>query len=238
MERRKSHSRVPAPYRPTALPPHRLVSAPTPVPKPTVAALIPLSLLEALRNLDTPVEDGMEELAEEIVVRRLGLSPTVAAQIQRYRQTADRGGTVDADEVLSVFRLVGRRPDAALVFADAGRRAARYAARGRGRPSRTLARVSPRSVARRLAMRSVARLGRTVFDGEINARERVVEVTMAAPLSIVAAPAGEACPFYGAAYQELLRGLTGFEGALLHEACLGRGGQFCRWRTAAAEVYE
>ena len=59
-----------------------------PVPKPTVPALIPLSLLEAMRNLDTPVEDGLEELAEEIVVRRLGLSPTVAAQIQRYRQAA------------------------------------------------------------------------------------------------------------------------------------------------------
>jgi len=87
-------------------------------------------------------------------------------------------------------------------------------------------------------MRSVARLGRTMFDAEISARERFVEVTMAAPLSIVAAPAGEACLFYGTAYQELLRGLTGFEGALLHEACLGRGGQLCRWRTAAAEVYE
>ena len=82
------------------------------MPKPTAAALIPLSLLEALRNLDTPVEDGMEELAEEIAVRRLGLSPTVAAQIQRYRQAAERGGVVDTDEVLSVLRLVGRRPDA------------------------------------------------------------------------------------------------------------------------------
>jgi len=112
-----------------------LCSAPNPVPKPTVAALIPLSLLEALRNLDTPVEDGLDELAEEIVVRRLGLSPTVAAQIQRYRQTAERGGTVDLDEVLSVIRLVGRRPDAPLVFADAGRRAARYAARTWGRSS-------------------------------------------------------------------------------------------------------
>jgi hypothetical protein len=114
------------------------------VPKPTVAALIPLSLLEALRNLDTPVEDGMDELAEEIVVRRLGLSPTVAAQIQRYRQTAERGGAVDLDEVLSVIRLVGRRPDAPLVFADAGRRAARYAARTQGRSSRILARMVPK----------------------------------------------------------------------------------------------
>ena len=208
------------------------------MPKPSVAALIPLSLLEALRNLDTPVEDGMDELAEEIVVRRLGLSPTVAAQIQRYRQSAERGGTVDTEEVLSVLRLVGRRPDSALVFADAGRRAARYTAKGRGRPSRTLARLSPKSVARRLALRSVARLARSIFDGELSQRDRVVEVGMQSPLSIVAAPGGEACLFYGSAYLELLRGLTGFEGALVHESCLGRGGTACRWRTAVAEVYE
>jgi hypothetical protein len=104
------------------------------VPTPAaVPAILPLSLLEAIRNLDTPVEDGLDELASEIVVRRLGLSPTVAAQIQRYRAAADKDGTVDLDEVVSVIRLVSRRPDAALVFADAGRRAARYAARSRGR---------------------------------------------------------------------------------------------------------
>lgn len=208
------------------------------MPKPTVAALIPLSLLEALRNLDTPVEDGLDELAEEIVVRRLGLSPTVAAQIQRYRQTAERGGTVDLDEVLSVIRLVGRRPDAALVFADAGRRAARYAARTGGRSSRTLARMSPKGWAQRITLRSVARLARTVFDGELNSRPPVVEFKMSAPLSIVALPSGEACLFYGSAYLELLRGLTGFEGALLHEHCRSRGDGACFWRTATAEVYE
>ena len=208
------------------------------MPKPTVAALIPLSLLEALRNLDTPVEDGLDELAEEIVVRRLGLSPTVAAQIQRYRQTAERGGTVDLDEVVSVIRLVGRRPDAPLVFADAGRRAARYAARTQGRSSRTLARMSPRGMARRITLRSVARLARTIFDGELNSRPPLVEFKMVAPLSIVALPGGEACLFYGSAYLELLRGLTGFEGALLHESCRSRGDGACFWRTATAEVYE
>jgi hypothetical protein len=209
-----------------------------PVPKPSVPALIPLSLLEAIRNLDTPVEDGLEELAEEIVVRRLGLSPTVAAQIQRYRQAAERGGSVDLDETISVLRLVGRRVDAPLVFADAGRRAARYAARGHGRSSRTLARVSPSGVARRLALRSTARLARSVFGGELKSRPDDVEVRMTAPLSVEALPTGEACVFYGAVYQELLRGLTGFEGALLHERCRSRGEEACVWRTAVAEVYE
>lgn len=208
------------------------------MPKPSVPALIPLSLLEAIRNLDTPVEDGLEELAEEIVVRRLGLSPTVAAQIQRYRQAADRGGSVELDETISVLRLVGRRVDAPLVFADAGRRAARYAARGRGRSSRTLAKVSPGRVAQRLALRSAARLSRTIFGGELKSRPECVEVRMQTPLSIDALPTGEACVFYGAVYQELLRGLTGFEGALIHERCRATGGDACVWRTAVAEVYE
>jgi hypothetical protein len=93
-------------------------------------------------------------------------------------------------------------------------------------------------VARRLALRSVTRLARTYFDGEVLDRPPLVEIKMSAPLSIVALPGGEACLFYGSAYLELLRGLTGFEGALLHEHCLARGQDACLWRTATAEVYE
>ena len=208
---------------------------PTP---PAVPALLPLSLLEAIRNLDTPVEDGLDELAEEIVVRRLGLSPTVAAQIQRYRAVAEREGTVELDEVVSVLRLVGRRPDAPLVFADAGRRAARYAARSRSRSARTFARVSPSALRRRVSLRAAARLARRVFDGELRAPAYVTEVRMADPLSILAFPDGAACAFYGSAYGELLRCLTAFEGAMLHERCRSRGDDACVWRSAAAEVYE
>jgi hypothetical protein len=204
----------------------------------SIPALIPLSLLEAIRNLDTPVEDGLDELAEEIVVRRLGLSPTVAAQIQRYRQAADKGGSVEVDETVSVLRLVGRRTDAPLVFADAGRRAARYAAKQRSRSSRTLVKVSPRGVARRLALRSASHLARAIFDAELKPMSQALEVSMTAPITIVALPTGEACAFFGSVYQELLRSLTGFEGALVHERCRARGDDTCMWRTAAAEVYE
>ena len=203
-----------------------------------VPAIIPLSLLEAIRNLDTPVEDGLEELAEEIVVRRLGLSPTVAAQIQRYRQAADRDVAIDFDEVVSVLRLVGRRADAPLVFADAGRRAARYAARSGARPARTLARMSPAGVGRRIALRAVARLSRDVFGGDLQAKSQGSEVSMRDPLSITALPDGAACAFFGSAYGELLRSLTAFEGAMLHEQCRSRGGEACVWRSAPAELYD
>jgi hypothetical protein len=208
------------------------------VPKPSVAALIPLSLLEAIRNLDTPVEDGLDELAEEIMVRRLGLSPTVAAQIQRYRQSAAKRAGVELDEAVSVFRLVGRRPDASLAFADAGRRAARYAIKSRGGSARPLLTFSPAPVARRLALRKLARLAESIFGGNLQSSAQDVEVSMSAPLSIIALSGGEACPFYGSAYLEMLRALTGFEGALIHVQCRSRGDAECRWHTAVAEVYE
>lgn len=203
-----------------------------------VPALIPLSLLEAIRNLDTPLEDGLEELAEEIVSRRLGLSPTVAAQIQRYREAADQNHTATLEEALSVFRLVGRRPDAALAFADAGRRAARYAAKASGRPAWTMLRASPPGFSRRLALRATTRVTETAFDGQLQTAAGAPEVRMAIPLSIQALPDGVACVFYGSAYSELLRWMVGFEGTMMHEGCRARGNDVCLWRAVAAEVYE
>jgi hypothetical protein len=208
---------------------------PTPA---TVPALIPLSLLEAIRNLDTPLEDGLDELAEEIAVRRLGLSPTVAAQIQRYRHAAEKDGGVDLDEAVSVLRLVGRRADAPLAFADAGRRAARYATRVHARPAWTLSRAGAGGLSRRIAQRSAAHLARRAFGGELGAAPEGVQVRMAEPLSVKALPDGSACDFYGAAYGELLRRVAGFEGAMLHDRCRGRGDEACVWRTAAAEIYD
>jgi len=202
-----------------------------------IPAFLPLSLLEALRNLDTPVEDGLEVLAKDIVSRRLGLSDTVAAQIDRYRQAADREGAVTEDELVSVLRLVGRRPDAPLVFADAGRRAARYAVRVSG-GARTLAKVSPTALGQRLARRAARRLATTYFRGELAARSPEPEVRMMRPLSISAIADGSACPFYGAAYGELLRTLVGFEGTMVHEYCEGRGDQACLWRGHRAGDYE
>jgi hypothetical protein len=196
-----------------------------------------LSLLEALRNLDTPVEDGLEVQAKDIVARRLGLSDTVAAQIERYRQAADRDGTITDDELISVLRLVGRRPDAPLVFADAGRRAARYAVRASG-GSRALVKVSPSALGQHLVRRAARRLAATYFRGELTAKGPDPEVRMRRPLSVSAIPDGSACSFYGAAYGELLRSLAGFEGTMIHEHCEGRGDQACLWRAHRAGDYE
>lgn len=200
-------------------------------------AIVPLSLLEALRNLDTPVGDGLDELAGEIVSKRFGLSHTVAAQIQRYQEAHRRGLPVPVEETVGVFRLVGRRPDAALVYADAGRRAARYAARQRSFPVRALMGATPGFIRRRVGAGAATRAARRVFGATLGIRGRSAEAAIAQPLSLRALPDGQACSFYGAALAELLRVLTGFEGAMVHMGCRGRGDDTCRWQAAAVEGY-
>ncbi|HEU4698321.1 MAG TPA: hypothetical protein VFS40_04025 [Gemmatimonadales bacterium] len=201
---------------------------------PAVPAAIPLSLLEAIRGLDTPPE-GVDELAVEVVARRLGLSATVAAQIVRYRAAAEAGETVPRDEAVAVFRLVGRRPDAALAFADAGRRVARHAARQRTGAGRAVQKLTPDVVGARLGRRAATRLAREVLGAELRFRGGIAEARLADPLSLRALPDGAACAFYSAAFAELLRQLTGFEGTTPHERCRGRGDDTCLWRAAPAE---
>jgi hypothetical protein len=203
----------------------------------TIHALVPQSLLEAIRNLDTPLDDGLNELASETVSKRLGLSVTVAQQIERYRDLAARGVRIPEDEVVSVFRLVGRRPDATLVYSDAGRRAARYAARSRSAPIRLLLGISPRPLRRRFGVRSAAAVARRLLGLELDVQHRSPTVRLHESLATEAGFPGTGCYFYSAVLAELLRVASGFEGAMVHERCRSRGDDHCLWRAAEAGDY-
>jgi predicted hydrocarbon binding protein len=144
---------------------------------------------------------------------------------------------VPLEETVAVFRLVGRRPDSALVFADAGRRAARYAARGAPFAVRVLLGSTPAFVRRRVGAGAAARAAQRIFAASLVVRGRSAEAVIVQPLSMRATTDGRACSFYGAALAELLRTLTGFEGAMVHARCRGRGDNSCRWQAAAAEGY-
>jgi predicted hydrocarbon binding protein len=204
----------------------------------TVHSLIPLSLLEAIRNLDTPLDDGLHELAGETVSKRLGLSATVAQQIERYRESADRNDEVPAEEAISVFRLVGRRPDATLVYSDAGRRAARYAARAAGIGTKVLLGVSPKQLRRQVGARSAAKVARRFLGVELELLPSGHQVRMTESLATQAGFPGSGCYFYSAVLAELLRMATGFEGAMVHARCHARGDDHCFWRAAEAKGYE
>jgi len=196
-----------------------------------VHSIVPLAVLEAIRNLDTPVEDGLSEFADELLSKRLGMSATVAMQVNEYEGLVRRDARVDASHVEALLRLVGRRPDAELVFADAGRRAARRAvARTTG-----LVRVAGRTAPRALGFRLAGRAARVVLGGELRREQQVPVARVRDALAIRATPDGAACGLYGAAFTELLRLFAGFEGAMLHVSCRGAGGASCEWRAAAPD---
>ena len=193
-----------------------------------VHSIVPLAVLEAVKNLDTPVEDGLSEFAEELLSKRLGLSPTVEMQLREYEGMVRRNAGADPSHVEALLRLVGRRPDADLVFADAGRRAARRAVRGLFAGTRLAARAVPRAFGYMAARRAA----RAVFAGELKRESQIPVARVSDPLALHATPDGAACALYGAGFTELLRLLVGFEGAMLHVSCRATGGTACEWRGA------
>lgn len=196
-----------------------------------IHSIVPLAVLEAIRNLDTPVEDGLGEFADELLAKRLGLSATVRMQLADYEALVRRDGRVAPQQVEALLRLVGRRPDADLVFADAGRRVARRAVRR----SFLVARLGARAAPGALGFRVARAAARGVLAGELRRELRVPVATIRDPLAVRATPDGVACGLYAAAFAELLRLLTGFEGAMLHTACRAGGADRCVWRAALSD---
>ena len=196
-----------------------------------VHSIVPLAVLEAVKNLDTPVEDGLTEFADELLVKRLGLSPTVQMQLDEFEQLVRKDARVEPAHVEALLRLVGRRPDADLVFADAGRRAARRAVRRMSGVSRLAAHTAPRLFGHGAARRAA----RVVLGAELGREGRLPVARVSDPIAIQATPDGAACGFYGAGLVELLRLLVGYEGAMLHVACRARGSAGCEWRAAGPD---
>ncbi len=190
-----------------------------------VSAIVPLAILQTVRHLDQRVPEGLDEY------RRLGNSTTVAAEIERYRKLVRGGADVAAEEVVQLFRLIARRPDAGLAFSDAGRRAAHEAAEGLSVATRCALRVAPPFLRRRLGLASAMRIAVRVFGINMVIDEHDGIVADADLPSAHGSPDGTGCGFFAAALAELLRMLTDFDGAMVHAACRTRGDGTCRWHT-------
>jgi hypothetical protein len=173
----------------------------------------------------------MVEYHDEFAPKRLGMNPTVTAQIERYRQLAQRNGVVDVDEVVQLFRLVGRRGDADLAFSQGGRLAAQHALQQTPASLKIVHKIALGSVKRRMGLKSAMRLAATVFGSTVTVDEQDGVVAVAHHTTTEATPDGASCGFYGSALAEILRSTTNFDGALLHETCMTRGGDCCRWHT-------
>src|SRR5437764_14185377 len=133
----------------------------------TVDALLPLSLLEAVRNVDTPSDQFDAEYVDELRNKRLGLSDTVYAQIKRHTEAARKGQRTGQDEAIALARLIGRRPDAEAVFRAAGRHIARESYHTISPITRKLLRLLPTALARPIAYRRARRISSRYLNAHV-----------------------------------------------------------------------
>src|SRR5919202_3089499 len=209
----------------------RLVMSPTDLP--TVDALLPLSLLEAVRTVDTPSTPEGEydaEFVAELRNKRLGLSDTVYAQIRRYTEAVKRRQRPQHEEAVALARLIGRRPDAEAVFRAAGRYLAQEAYETLSPTKRSIIRALPNVFARPLAFRQARRVAERFFEGKLRRMGNSLLLEVRHPVTLDTAPGAVGCAYYEAGLRELLRLLVGGMGAVEHTRCRSRGDGTCEWR--------
>lgn len=196
----------------------------------TVDALLPLSLLEAVRNVDTPSDQFDAEYVDELRNKRLGLSDTVYAQIKRHNEAVRKGHRTGQDEAIALAKLIGRRPDAEAVFRAAGQYMGRQSYRTISAVTRRMMRLLPSAMARPLAYRHARKIAGRYLNG--NVRKVGSFLLLEVPRSITegTAQGGIGCMYYEATLRELLLLLIGSIGAVEHVRCTGRGEGTCEWR--------
>ena len=197
----------------------------------TVDALLPLSLLEAVRDIDTPTGDFETEFVTELRNKRFGLSETVYAQIRRYGDAVKRNQRSTYDEAVALARLIGRRPDAEVVFREAGRMLAQASYVTLSPFTRRVLLAVPAVIARPLALWRARELARRYLNGKISRRDNAVLLEVPASVTADAgAPTAAGCAYYETSLQEILRLLTGASGTVAHVRCSARGEGSCEWR--------
>ncbi len=189
-----------------------------------VQAVVALRLLEAMRDMDLPLELLEDEDPTQTIPRRFGLSDVVDRQIRTYKEDVRKRVRLTDEEVEALFRFVIRRPDSPAVFHRVGRLLAE-----RQRPSRwvrLLPRAAQFAVARSRARKMLKRLfGRSL--GGFGRGSFVVEGRSL--LFVEIDPGGDACHLLSGFGEEILERTVGGAARVRHSLCQARGDELCRW---------
>jgi predicted hydrocarbon binding protein len=196
----------------------------------TVDALLPLSLLEAVRDVDTPSDAIDTEYVDELRNKRLGLSDTIYSQIKRHTEAVRKGQRVPQDESVALAKLIGRRPDAEVVFRAAGQFIARESYHTISPVVRKLLRLLPAAMARPIAFKRAQKIVGRYLNGNVRRVSNFLHLEVPRSVTLGTAPGTIGCVYYEAALRELLRYLIGSIGAVEHVRCTGRGEGLCEWR--------
>ena len=202
----------------------------------TVDAAFPLALLESVRSHDRPGEVLEDEDLTLSLPRRLGLTGVIETQIFRYEAARKAGRAVPIDEVMSLVRLVMRRPDSEPILRETGQRMARWHFR---RAPELWSRVLHRAPARlglRWARRGATRALRALQIGSAIEAARPFTIRIADCATARLEDSGIGCTLVTGLVEEQLLLSTGKPRRVRHTCCLSRGDDACEWELIEAEA--
>jgi predicted hydrocarbon binding protein len=194
-----------------------------------VIPALPIALLEAVRASDRPGEVLEDEDLTVSLPRRLGLTGVVDTQIRRYEATKRWTRSVPHGDVVNLYRLVLRRPDAARILFEAGRALAAMRYERTPTAAGATLRVMPRGVVLGTVRRVTRRLLRAI--GTESAVELRKPFTVRIPHGEIARldEAGTACRLYTGLFEELTELYTGSDARVTHSSCMATGAPACEW---------
>lgn len=188
-----------------------------------------------MRDRDRPDEVLEDEDLAVSLPRRFGLSEVVGVQIRRFKEEVRLHRLQSPPQVIDLMRLVVRRPDAAEIFAEAGRRVARDQWAQRSGTMRGVLRVMPNPIPRIAAQRAARRMFKQLAgDSALAVGRWPIDVRLRDSISAQADPSGAACAFYGGAFAEIMELHTGKRYRVRHPECCARGGEQCQWTVEVA----
>ena len=195
----------------------------------TVGAAFPLALLESVRSHDRPGEVLEDEDLTISLPRRLGLTGVIETQIFRYEAAQKAGRDVPLAEVMSLIRLVMRRPDSEPILRETGQRMARWYFR---RTPAMLIRILHRAPTRlglRSARRAAVRALRNLRAGDRIESAGPFTIRLTSSLTAQLDDSGMGCTLVTGLLDEQLLLSTGHPRRVRHTCCLARAGERCEW---------
>jgi hypothetical protein len=196
----------------------------------TVHARIPLSLLEAIRRIDTPPDQTDTEYVPELLNKRLGLSETVYTQIRRYSDAMKRGQRIPFAEAEGLGTLIGRRPDASELFRSAGAIFADDAYTSIPAPTRQMIKHMPKFISRPMALKQLTSIAERYFGGSLTNGGSYVSLTIPDSVTVNGTADSGGCMYYEEAFSDLLQLLLSSGTDVEHVHCIQRGENACEWR--------
>jgi hypothetical protein len=195
-----------------------------------IDARLPLALLCAVQQQDTPPELLPDENPHAFFPNRLGLSGVIDVQIRQYKRLARLRRRIDRAEVEALLELVARRSDASDVFTDAGRRLAGFHFAGAIGTFRRLNRRLPRTLRRRAAIRALRKAHNTfLIADDLSVQDDPIEFHATDVLTARVGDFVGACRMYGSLTARLLE-LSGLGAVQVsHVECQRHGAPRCLW---------